>query len=184
MKNMNNNFLDLLDLLLKGYEPKDESSKCCESCNCNKKYDEKELKEDNKDKNEEKKFSVLLDYLDSCLDTYYNKLQKYIDEIEYEVENNKKEEIEEEKKECDCTRKIEIKNNNDSKEEEKKPDYKKTEFLDSMDEVPETIKNNSINCAVEYFDKIIYPSFQFNEDERKHIIEVLSDFMCWFYKNK
>ena len=115
------------------------------------------------------KKSLLLDYLDDCLDNYYQELQKYIDKADNNDSNEEKPE----------SKNIEI------EESENKVDEKtKTEFLDSIDEVPENIKNNVTNCAVEYFDKIIYPIYNFDEKERKNIIETLADFACWIYKNK
>ena len=51
-----------------------------------------------------------------------------------------------------------------------------------MDNVPEKVKNNITNYAVEYFDTIIYPSLvQLDEKKRKDIIEALTDFGCWLY---
>ena len=112
----------------------------------------------------------LLDCLDDYLDTYYQEIQKYIDKVD-----NAEEENQEESK----VKNIEV------EESENKVDEKpKTEFLDSIDEVPENVKNHVTNCAVEYFDKIIYPIYNFDEKERKNIIETLADFACWIYKNK
>lgn len=116
--------------------------------------------EDNKsDKTMDSKKS-LLDYLDDYVNAYYQEIQKYIDK----TDNGEEENQEESKKEVDKTTRI--------------------GFLDSIYEVPENIKNNVTNYAVEYFDKIIYPVYDYDEKERKDIIETLADFACWIYKNK
>ena len=141
-----NSFLELLNLIANDFHKENEKS----------------------DKTTDSKTS-LLEYLDDCLDTYYQELQKYIDKADNNDSNEEKPE----------SKNIEI------EESENKVDEKtKTEFLDSIDEVPGNIKNNVTNCAVEYFDKIIYPMYNFDEKERKNIIETLADFACWIYKNK
>lgn len=127
-----------------------------------------QYKEDEKSNKDSKKTS-LLEYLDDCLDTYYQELQKYIDKADNNDSNKEKQES---------------KNIENEKPENKVDEATKTGFLDSIDEVPENIKNNVTNCAVEYFDKIIYPIYNFDEKERKNIIETLADFACWIYKNK
>lgn len=127
-----------------------------------------QYKEDEKSDKDSKKTS-LLEYLDDCLDTYYQELQKYIDKADNNDSNEEKQES---------------KNIENEKPENKVDEATKTGFLDSIDEVPENIKNNVTNCAVEYFDKIIYPIYNFDEKERKNIIETLADFACWIYKNK
>ena len=139
-------------------------------------YLESILSDNSKDENIENsknESSPFLRYLDSMIDAYYDEIQKYLNKVENKeteesreipIEDNKKEEIEE----------IEEKSNTKNS----------IVFMDSINQVPENIKNNVTNCAVEYFDHIIYPNYIFNEIERKHIIEVLSDFACWIYKNK
>ena len=141
-----NSFLELLNLIANDFHKENEKS----------------------DKTTDSKTS-LLEYLDDCLDTYYQELQKYIDKADNNDSNEEKPESEN----------MEI-----EKPENKVDENPKTEFLDSIDEVPENIKNNVTNCAVEYFDKIIYPMYNFDEKERKNIIETLADFACWIYKNK
>ena len=50
------------------------------------------------------------------------------------------------------------------------------------DNVPEKIKNNITNYAVEYFDNVIYPKLdELDESKRKSVIEALTDFGCWLY---
>lgn len=141
-----NSFLELLNLIANDFHKENEKS----------------------DKTTDSKTS-LLEYLDDCLDTYYQELQKYIDKADNNDSNEEKQES---------------KNIENEKPENKVDEKTKTEFLDSIDEVPENIKNNVTNCAVEYFDKIIYPMYNFDEKERKNIIETLADFACWIYKNK
>ena len=141
-----NSFLELLNLIANDFHKENEKS----------------------DKTTDSKTS-LLEYLDDCLDTYYQELQKYIDKADNNDSNEEKPE----------SKNMEIEN-----PENKVDENPKTEFLDSIDEVPENIKNNVTNCAVEYFDKIIYPIYNFDEKERKNIIETLADFACWIYKNK
>ncbi len=67
--------------------------------------------------------------------------------------------------------------------EEEIDEHPETEVSDRpMDNVPEKIKNNITNYAVEYFDTMIYPSLvQLDEKKRKDIIEALTDFGCWLY---
>lgn len=67
--------------------------------------------------------------------------------------------------------------------EEEIEEHPETETSDRpMDNVPEKVKNNITNYAVEYFDTIIYPSLvQLDEKKRKDIIEALTDFGCWLY---
>ena len=141
-----NSFLELLNLIANDFHKENEKS----------------------DKTTDSKTS-LLEYLDDCLDTYYQELQKYIDKADNNDSNEEKQES---------------KNIENEKPENKVDEATKTGFLDSIDEVPENIKNNVTNCAVEYFDKIIYPMYNFDEKERKNIIETLADFACWIYKNK